>query len=109
VHNRVLNRKNAIRYSHLQQTLNLTGDKSCAEPRVITRHFRAVHAYTVPALPAVFTHLAGNSGGLLLALIWIAHIRLDRMLGFRLKYPSRFEDTYLSRERDRSNSVGVAG
>jgi hypothetical protein len=31
------------------------------------------------------------------ALIWIAHIGLDRMLGFGLKYPTRFNDTHLQR------------
>jgi hypothetical protein len=29
------------------------------------------------------------------AVIWIAHIGMDRMLGFGLKYPTRFEDTHL--------------
>jgi hypothetical protein len=30
-----------------------------------------------------------------LALIWIAHIALDRLLGFGLKYPTHFQDTHL--------------
>jgi hypothetical protein len=48
--------------------------------------------------------LAGFSVGmahcttLLLALIWIGHIELDRMLGFGLKYPTRFKDTHLDPE-----------
>jgi hypothetical protein len=34
----------------------------------------------------------GNHPGLfLLALIWIGHIGMDRMLGFGLKYPTRFK------------------
>jgi hypothetical protein len=28
-------------------------------------------------------------------MIWIAHIGMDRMLGFGLKYPTRFSDTHL--------------
>jgi hypothetical protein len=28
-------------------------------------------------------------------MIWIAHIGMDRMLGFGLKYPTRFNDTHL--------------
>ena len=29
------------------------------------------------------------------ALIWLAHIGMDRTLGFGLKYPTVFEDTHL--------------
>lgn len=29
------------------------------------------------------------------ALIWVAHIGFDRMLGFGLKYPTQFKDTHL--------------
>jgi Domain of unknown function (DUF4260) len=29
------------------------------------------------------------------ALIWISHIALDRLLGFGLKYPTQFKDTHL--------------
>jgi hypothetical protein len=36
---------------------------------------------------------------LLLALIWVAHIGLDRMPGFGLKYPTEFNDTHLSARR----------
>jgi len=32
-----------------------------------------------------------------LALIWFAHIALDRLLGYGLKYPTRFQDTHLQR------------
>lgn len=31
------------------------------------------------------------------ALIWLAHIGLDRLLGFGLKYPTGFRDTHLGR------------
>ena len=32
-----------------------------------------------------------------LGLIWIAHIGMDRMLGYGLKYASGFADTHLGR------------
>ena len=33
------------------------------------------------------------------ALIWSAHIGMDRTVGYGLKYPSSFEDTHLGRVR----------
>lgn len=35
--------------------------------------------------------------GMLLGLILIAHIGLDRMIGYGLKYPTAFKDTHLGR------------
>jgi hypothetical protein len=32
-----------------------------------------------------------------LALIWLAHIGMDRLLGYGLKYPTAFKDTHLGR------------
>ena len=32
-----------------------------------------------------------------LALIWLAHIGADRLLGYGLKYPTAFTDTHLQR------------
>jgi hypothetical protein len=37
------------------------------------------------------------SGLLPYGLIWTAHIGMDRMLGFGLKYPTNFKDTHLQR------------
>ncbi|WP_260737228.1 DUF4260 domain-containing protein [Tunturiibacter lichenicola] len=31
------------------------------------------------------------------ALIWVAHIAFDRLLGYGLKYPASFKDTHLQR------------
>jgi hypothetical protein len=31
------------------------------------------------------------------ALVWLAHIGVDRLLGYGLKYPSAFRDTHLQR------------
>ena len=35
--------------------------------------------------------------GLQIGLIWLAHLGLDRMLGYGLKYPTQFKDTHLGR------------
>ena len=32
-----------------------------------------------------------------IALIWLAHIGIDRALGYGLKYPTAFKDTHLQR------------
>src|ERR1700722_10748584 len=43
----------------------------------------------------------GSNGPALVSLflVWIAHIRRDRMLGFGFKYPTRFNDTHLNLDR----------
>ena len=42
--------------------------------------------------------LAGQSLAVWLALIWCAHIGMDRLLGFGLKYPDAFKHTHLTPE-----------
>lgn len=41
--------------------------------------------------------LIHNDFALMISLIWIAHIGMDRMLGYGLKYPTKFQDTHLNR------------
>ena len=38
-----------------------------------------------------------SSAATKVALIWLAHIGADRLLGYGLKYPTAFKDTHLSR------------
>ena len=68
-----------------------------AGTRVGAVAYNAVHTYVGPLLLAGWAMAAGQHMGLLLSLIWIAHIGMDRMLGFGLKYPTRFKDTHLNR------------
>ena len=59
--------------------------------------YNLVHTETGPLLLgaiAVFEHWHNT---LLFAIIWMAHIGLDRMLGYGLKYPTFFKDTHLQR------------
>lgn len=56
--------------------------------------YNAMHTYVGPLALAALA-LAGQSQLTPYALIWIAHIGLDRMLGFGLKYPTGFGDTHL--------------
>lgn len=58
--------------------------------------YNAIHTYTGPiALGGLLWLLHISFSPLLL--IWVAHIGLDRMLGYGLKYESDFRDTHLQR------------
>ena len=59
--------------------------------------YDVVHSYPLPAALAVYGWLSGNPLALQLALIWLAHIGGDRLLGYGLKYPTGFKDTHLGR------------
>jgi hypothetical protein len=61
--------------------------------------YNAVHTYVGPLLFAAYAFGLDHQTGLKLSFIWIAHIGLDRMFGFGLKYPTRFKDTHLNPER----------
>jgi hypothetical protein len=59
------------------------------------RLYNAAHTYTVPALLGALAYAAGAAWLLPLAVIWIAHIGLDRALGYGLKYPGLDHHTHL--------------
>jgi uncharacterized protein DUF4260 len=59
--------------------------------------YNFVHTYSVPLLLFCALRFLGNQSWDWLILIWIAHIGLDRALGYGLKYPSAFKDTHLNR------------
>ena len=64
-----------------------------AGPRVGAACYNGVHSYVGPILLAlIFT---ASDTPLALALIWAAHIGVDRLLGFGLKYPDAFGHTHL--------------
>lgn len=59
--------------------------------------YNLFHTYTIPAVIMVCGLLIDNSHTLMISLIWIAHIGMDRMFGYGLKYPTKFQDTHLNR------------
>ena len=59
--------------------------------------YNLVHTYTGPLLVGAIAGFEQWHRALLFALIWTAHIGLDRMLGYGLKYPTFFKDTHLQR------------
>jgi hypothetical protein len=66
-------------------------------PRVGSVAYNAVHTYVLPGLLAALSILASFPAGIQIALIWFAHIGMDRALGFGLKYATAFKDTHLQR------------
>jgi hypothetical protein len=59
--------------------------------------YNAVHAGVAPAVLLAAGALADRQLLLALALIWFAHIGMDRLAGYGLKYPTDFKDTHLGR------------
>lgn len=59
--------------------------------------YNLVHTYIGPLWLLVVAFTGGWITGIQLALIWLAHIGLDRMVGYCLKYPTEFKDTHLGR------------
>ena len=66
-----------------------------AGPRAGAISYNIVHTYVGPLLLTGVLLLTG--GSFMLPLIWIAHIGLDRMLGYGLKHSTSFQDTHLGR------------
>lgn len=66
-------------------------------PRTGAIAYDAVHTYVAPVALGAAGVLAGADLPLQLALIWLVHIGVDRLLGYGLKYPTGFKDTHLQR------------
>jgi hypothetical protein len=66
------------------------------DARVGSVAYNSVHFYAVPLALGGIALATGWGLGLQLALIWLAHIGMDRMLGYGLKYPTEFKDTHLN-------------
>lgn len=66
-------------------------------PRFGAACYNLVHIEALPAVTLALGVFSGSSWPVTLALIWLAHIGLDRLVGFGLKYPTKFQDTHLQR------------
>jgi hypothetical protein len=53
------------------------------------------HLLALPLGLAAFGIAFGAAPAVQIALIWVAHIALDRVLGYGLKYPTHFKDTHM--------------
>jgi hypothetical protein len=59
------------------------------------RIYNAIHSYLTPATLAAAGLLLRSAAAAPIALIWMNHIGVDRLLGFGLKYPAGFGWTHL--------------
>lgn len=68
-----------------------------AGPKVGAAAYNAFHSYPLPAALGIFGLLTGAPLAVAVALVWFAHIGMDRAIGYGLKYESEFKDTHLGR------------
>ena len=68
-----------------------------AGSRIGAAIYNAFHTYALPVILAAYGLLEGSSLAVSMALIWLAHIGVDRLLGYGLKYASGFKVTHLDR------------
>ena len=59
--------------------------------------YNLAHSYPAPALLGALALAAERTWWQGVALIWFAHIGMDRALGYGLKYDTGFSDTHLGR------------
>ena len=68
-----------------------------AGPRIGAIGYNVAHAYIIPTLLMVAGLALPMPLLLSIAMIWLAHIGFDRMLGYGLKYSAGFGVTHLGR------------
>jgi Domain of unknown function (DUF4260) len=68
-----------------------------AGPKVGAIVYNAAHSYLAPTAMMSFGFATSSPLVLSIAMIWLAHIGFDRMLGYGLKYEAGFGFTHLGR------------
>ena len=68
-----------------------------AGPRVGAMVYNVAHTTIGPVALGAVCLILGGGIEVKIALIWLAHIGVDRLLGYGLKYPTAFKDTHLQR------------
>lgn len=62
-----------------------------------TAVYNLLHTYTMPIIFITVSIVFSWTFGIQFALIWFAHIGMDRLVGYGLKYRSEFKDTHITR------------
>jgi hypothetical protein len=68
-----------------------------AGPKLGAIIYNIFHTTIAPLLLAIYGVWFGELFAQILASIWLAHIGLDRAIGYGLKYATDFKDTHLGR------------
>lgn len=68
-----------------------------AGPAVGALTYDVVQTYVLPVALGLVGVLYDSDTATQIALIWLAHIGLDRFIGYGLEYPTAFNDTHLQR------------
>ena len=68
-----------------------------AGPRLGAAAYNLLHNLVLPSHSERRPSLADSDAASPIALIWLAHIGVDRLVGYGLKYPTSFKDTHLQR------------
>lgn len=79
----------------LAPDLSMIGYVAGPAPGALT--YDIVHTYVLPVALGTVGVVGDSELAMQIALIWFAHIGMDRMLGYGLKYPSAFKDSHLQR------------
>lgn len=66
-------------------------------PKIGSVIYNLGHTYLAPTICLVMALYLGKLWGLLFALLWFAHIGIDRALGLGLKFPDGFKNTHLGK------------
>ena len=75
-------------------------------PRTGAATYNLAHTLLFPITLLLVAYTSNHALLTALSLIWIAHIALDRLLGYGLKYPTWFKDTHLQHIPARSQTTG---
>jgi hypothetical protein len=59
--------------------------------------YNVAHSYPAPTVLGAVASFAHETMWQAVALVWFAHIGMDRALGYGLKYETDFRDTHLGR------------
>ena len=59
--------------------------------------YNIVHTTILPLALALIAYLLNLDLGLQLAIIWLAHIGMDRVVGYGFKYPDGFKNTHFNK------------
>jgi hypothetical protein len=63
-------------------------------PRAASVVYNLVHTTVFPIMLAAYGLLTGGASALQIALVWFAHIGMDRAIGYGLKYSGEFKSHF---------------